>query len=159
MIFPSVRPIKEETVLDVRFRMWMQTVKQYREKETKERVQNTDQLDSSQKHGWKSVEDNVRKSVLHVSPLDKGKGLVVMTRDIYDKMTQEVLERAQKEVRSLGRALARVFGLKDKGGKEKLSRCFENVSSWAMGALVERATAKTHKPPGEGGVPMSRPIF
>ena len=45
-------PAKEELILDVRYQMWMETVKKYWEKETKEGVQQSDQLDRTQSLAW-----------------------------------------------------------------------------------------------------------
>ena len=62
IIFPSGRPTKEETVMSVRLQMWMDLVKKYREEETKDGVQRSEQLDSSQRLGLKSLEDKVFNS-------------------------------------------------------------------------------------------------
>ena len=47
------------------------------------------------------------------------------------------------------------MGLGKAEGRRNNSRCFNNMSSWAMDAPALRATAKTHKQSGEGGVPKS----
>ena len=140
VIFLSGRPSKEETVLDVRLQKWMESVRSCRATETVDGVQKTEQLDHSQKLGLKSLEEKVQKGALHIGPSDKGKGLVAMTRDMYDnmakvhvegdsKVTWRELELAQKEVRNHGRALTRVFGLGKMEGKRNRSRCFNNISS------------------------------
>ena len=104
-----------------------------------------------------------------MSPSDKGKGLVVMSTDMYHRMSvihtaedEQVewrdLEDCQKEVRSHARALARMVRLGETAGKKNKGRCYDNLSSWACDPPVMRCTAKTHKPVGPGGVPKSRPI-
>ena len=115
------------------------------------------------------MENKVKKGLLHISPSDKGKKIVAMSRDTYDKMTEphikgdkkttwKELEEAQKTVRNHGRALSRVFGLGGAEGRRNRARCFNNVSSWAMEAPTLRSMAKTHKATGDNGVPKSRPI-
>ena len=43
-------------------------------------------------------------------------------------------------------------------GDRNVSRCHDNLSSWACDPPVLRATAKTHKAVGADGKPKSRPI-
>ena len=71
-----------------------------------------------------------------MSPSDKGKGLVVIERDLYDKMARTYvesdipstwtnMEKVQKEVRNHGRALAKVFALaqmKEEGTRQGATR-------------------------------------
>ena len=59
VIFLSGRPPKEETVLDVRLQIWMESVRSYRATETVDGVQKTEQLDHIQKLGLKSLEEKV----------------------------------------------------------------------------------------------------
>ena len=73
--------MKEETVMDVRLGLWIGIVKKFYTEHTKEGVQNSDQLSKEQMIGRKSVQNKVRKGVLHVSPSDKGKGMVIMDTD------------------------------------------------------------------------------
>ena len=68
------------------------------------------------------------------------------------------LDKAQKEVRAHGRSLARVFNLGADKGKRNKSRCYNNVSSWAMDPPILRAQAKTHKQVEGDGMPKSRPV-
>ena len=70
VIFPAGRPAKEETALDVRLRMWMETVRTYRTIETKEGKQKSNQLDNSQKQGFKSLEEKVKKGTIHIGSAD-----------------------------------------------------------------------------------------
>ena len=74
----------------------------------------------------------MRKGVIHIGPSDKGKGLVAMSRDMYDNKTKihvegdvktswKDLETAQKDVRDHGRVLARVFDLGKAEGKRNRS--------------------------------------
>ena len=46
IIFPTGRPPKEEAVMNVRYQMWMDSVRRYREKETEDGVQRSEQLDN-----------------------------------------------------------------------------------------------------------------
>ena len=112
----------------------------------------------------------MKKGQLHISSSDKGKGIISMDRDTYVKMavkhTKEdikvewkELEEAQRTLRSHGRCIARIFGLREKEGPRYRGRYYQNLSSWAGDASVMRATAKTHKKVGEGGVPASRSIL
>ena len=80
IIFPGGRPAKEEAAMEVRLGMWMAVVKDHYNKETKDGVQITDQLDRVQMAERKSVQMKVRKGVLHISSSNKGKGLVAMDR-------------------------------------------------------------------------------
>ena len=170
IIFPGGKPAKEEVLMDVRLGMWMGIVKKYYTEETKEGVQNSDQLTKKQMMGRKSVQLKVKKGQLHISSSDKGKGIISMDRDTYVKMavkhTKEdikvewkELEEAQRTLRSHGRCIARIFGLREKEGPRNRGRYYQNLSSWAGDASVMRATAKTHKKVGEGGVPASRSIL
>ena len=68
------------------------------------------------------------------------------------------LAYAQKTVRGHSRALSRIFTVGFNEGNRNRTRCYANLSSWAGDAPGMRATAKTHKGPGEDGVPKSRPI-
>ena len=70
----------------------MDSVKRYREMETKDGKQKTNQLDNTQVQGLKSVEEKVKKGVLHISPSDKGKRLVVINGDTYNTMTKTHVE-------------------------------------------------------------------
>ena len=162
IIFPGGKPAKEEVLMDVRLGMWMGIVKKYYAEETKEGVQSSDQLTKKQMMGRKSVQLKVKKGQLHISSLNKGKGIISMDRDTYVKMavkhTKEdikvewkELEEAQRTLRSHGRCIARIFGLREKEGPRYRGRYYQNLSSWAGDASVMRATAKTHKKVGEGG--------
>ena len=116
--------------------------KKYYAEETKECVQNSDQLTKEQMMGRKSVQLKVKKGQLHISPSDKGKGIVAMDRDTYDKMAvkhtkEEIkverkdLEEAQRTLRSHGRCIARIFGLGEKKGPWNRAKSYQNLSSWA----------------------------
>lgn len=100
------------------------------------------QLLSQEMQGKKSLLKIITAGELHVSPSDKGKGLVVMALDMYHQMSvvhtegdREVgwreLEESQREIRAHARALARIVNLGAEGGNRNQARCFDNVSSHA----------------------------
>ena len=62
----------EETVIDVRLKMWMGTANRYRQTDTTEGVKKTGQLDHTQRQGLKSLEEKVKKGIVHIRPSDKG---------------------------------------------------------------------------------------
>ena len=106
---------------------------------------------------------------MYVGPSDKGKGIVVMTVDMYDKMSVthtrddtkvdwKTLQATQRELRGHSRALARIVRLGADQGNKNRGRCYDNVSSWAGDPPNLRCVAKTHKEVGKEGVPKSRPI-
>ena len=77
-------------------------------------------LDKSQSIGRMKINKRVRKREIHVSPSDKGKGVVVMPLDLYAKLVEvhtskdkEVrwaeFEEAQKVVRSHSRSLGKIW--------------------------------------------------
>ena len=79
---------------------------------------------------------------IHISPSDKGKGLVVMPVDMYHKMCRTLLENdvkvewkeledSQREIWAHARALARITRLGEAGGSRNNARCFDSLSSWA----------------------------
>ena len=170
IFFPPARPMKEEIVLEVRKEMWSSLVKQYiQENCGPQGKQNTDQLTKSQIRGKIKLVTRVRKGEIHISPSDKGNGLVVMPMDMYRKLVtshtqkdQEVnwqdLEEAQKLIRSHARSLGKIFNLGTNEGDNNRERCHQNLSSWACDPPVLRAVAKTHKATHPQDVPKSRTI-
>ena len=110
----------------------------------------------------------MKEKEIYVGPSDKGKGMVVMSLELYHQMSvvhtlgdQEItwkdLEDIQKEVRGHSRALAKIVRLGDNGSNLNQARCYDNMSSWACDVPVLRCVAKTHKA-AQNGVPKSRPI-
>ena len=83
VFFPPARDIKEEAVLEVRKELWSNVTLQYiRENCDQLGNQTSTQLTRSQKAGKAKLIARVRKKEIHVSPSDKGMGMVVM-----DKLT------------------------------------------------------------------------
>ena len=66
--------------------MWIEIVRKYCSEETRDGVQKSDQRNREQREGRKNIQLKVRKCLVHISPSDKVKGLVVTDRDTYDKM-------------------------------------------------------------------------
>ena len=101
------------------------------------------------------LEEKVKKGVLHVSPSDKGKRLVVMNRDTYDKMTQvhvegdiktdwKQLEESQKLIRNHGTALSRVFGLgRAEGRRNKMLQQYEFMGDGCTHTKVNSQDSQT----------------
>ena len=150
--------------------MWTSIFKDYVKQNCNEKGdQKTDQLTNEQELGRLKLLKRVAKGEIIIMPSDKGKGLVVMTKETYEKMAQEhvgkdeivdwdYLKSAQNEVRAHGRSLIRIFNVGKAGGPRNAARCHDNVSSWAQDPPVLRCVAKTHKPVGPDGIPKSRPI-
>ena len=127
------------------------------------------QLTKEESLGKASLVKRVSNGEIHISPSDKGKGLVVMSVDMYHRMCivhteadkkveWRELEECQKEVRSHARALARMVKLGESAGGRNRGRCFDNISSWACDPPVLRYLAKIHKPLELEIIPKSRPI-
>ena len=68
------------------------------------------------------MEERVRKGKTHISPADKGKGMVAMPLSMYEKLVEEhtkndvevnwkEIEEAQREVRAHGHCIARIFSI------------------------------------------------
>ena len=79
----------------------------------------------------------VRKGEIHISPSDKGNGIVVMPMDMYGKLvkthtdkekevTWKDLEEAQKVIRSHSRSLGKICGLGQNEGDRNTDRCHQN---------------------------------
>ena len=165
IIFPPGRPTKEEAVLEVRREMWTNLTQQYiKEKCDPKGKQITHQLDKSQTRGKLKLTMRVRKGEIHVSPSDKGNGIVVMPMDMYGKLvrthtdkdrevTWKDLEEAQKLIRSHSRSLGKICGLGTNEGDRNTDIYHQNLSSWACNPLILRAVAKTHKATDPEGTP------
>ena len=89
VIFPPARNAKEEALIEVRSQMWSETFNEYVSKNCKEDgSQKTEQLSKSQERGKIKVMMRVNKKEIHVSPADKGGGIVVMPLYMYQKMVR-----------------------------------------------------------------------
>ena len=126
-------------------------------------------LDSSQMRGRIKINKRIASREIHVSPSDKGGGIVVMPLSMYAKLVEshtdkdkEVswndLENAQKVIRSHARSMGKILNIGENEGERNVARCHSNLSSWACDAPVLRAVAKTHKAPDKQGYLKSRPI-
>ena len=103
---------------------------------------------------------------MHITPNDKGKGIVVMDMEVYQAMSivyakgdKEIewakLEEFQRELRAHSRALANIFNLGEGLGDRNQTRCYDNISSWACDLPIMRCLPK---PTGPEGIPKSRPV-
>ena len=129
---PPARPVKEECVLQTRENAWMEEWRRYRGEECgKEGSQQHHQLTREECLGKASLLKRVSKGEIHISPSNKGKGLVVMSTDLYHDMSVvhtlgdkkvdwRELEDSQREVRAHARALSRMVNLGEAGGVRKL---------------------------------------
>ena len=66
----------------------------------------------------------VKKGQLHISPLDKGKGIVAMDGDTYNKMA---VKHTKEDIKVEWKDLE----LGEKEGPRNRARCYQNLSSWA----------------------------
>ena len=123
VIFPPGRNAKEEVLLEVRSEMWRQELEKY--------------IDDNYKL---KITTRVNKGELDISLADKGKWIVAMPLSIYQMIVrthtskdQEVswsqIEKAQREIRSNARSLAKIFRLGENKGERNQSRCHDNISS------------------------------
>ena len=82
----------------------------------------------------------MRKGEIYVSPLDKGKGVMVIPLAMYSEMVEahtckdkevkwEELEEAPKTIRSHARSLGKIFKIGENEGDRNVSRCYSNLSS------------------------------
>ena len=127
-------------------------------------------LTPAAERGRLKVAKLVRQKKIVCMPSDKGKGMVVVDRDIYERMgsdhttADDVIDlkqarKCQAETNGHARALSRIFNVGQANGPRSQARCFDNATSHATHIPNMRAVAKTHKPPKEpNGHPQSRPI-
>ena len=170
VFLPAHRPVKEECNLETRRAAWMREWNEYREKNCDTKgSQEQHQLSAEERQGKVSLMKRVAAGELYVGQSDKGKGLVVMTTDLYHQMSvvhtkedQKIswreLQDTQREIRANSRALAKIFQLGHGPSDRNKTRCYDNISSWAGNPPIMRCQAKTHKPVGPTGIPMARPI-
>ena len=90
---PPPRPVKEECVLQTRQEAWMEVWRRYVGKECRARgSQEHNQLTKQEIAGKVSLLKRVNAGEIHVSPSDKGKGMVVMPTEMFHKMCSSHLK-------------------------------------------------------------------
>ena len=118
VIFPPGRPVKEEAKIETRIGIWKEVIEKYIREKTEEGGKQSVNLDSSQKRGREKINKRVMNREIHVSPSDKGKGIVVMPLTMYSKLVEDhtskdkevswdELEDAQKMIRSHSRSIGK----------------------------------------------------
>ena len=96
------------------------------------------QLDPEEMAGCTSLLKRVAERDTHITPSDKGKGIVVMDMEVYLAMSivhtkgdKEIewaeLEESQRELRTHSRALANIFNLGEGLGDRNQTRCYDNI--------------------------------
>ena len=170
VFMPPYRPVKEECILQTRNQVWMDKWRRYRDEYCKkDGSQEHQQLTKDEIKGKTSLLKRVSAGELYIGPSDKGKGVCVMSVEMYDKMSivhtegdtevdWKTLQATQRELRGHSRAMARIVNLGAGQGNKNRGRCYDNISSWANDPPNLRCVAKTHKPVGKDGIPKSRPI-
>ena len=172
IVFPGGRNPKEEAEIEVRKQTWLEIVNKYISENCKNEEKEQDltkQMSGDQIAGRKKLQQRVRKGEIHISCSDKGKRVVVMPLDMYEKVTARhtvndkkvtwsELRESQKTVTAHSRALAKIFRIGASLGPRNQSRCHNNCTTWAQDPPTLRSAAKTHKPAQEDGTPKTRPI-
>ena len=111
----------------------------------------------------------MKNKELIVLPSDKGKGIIVITMDMYKTMGFDHTARdkeigwdemrlAQREMNANSRALVRIFWVGEAQGDKNYQRCFDNITSTAYHAPNLRASPKTHQSLAAARHPQSRPL-
>ena len=167
---PRARSVKEECTIRTHKEAWKTEWSKCLRTECRNRgSQDHHQLDPEEMAGRTSLLKRVSEGELHITPSDKGKGIVVMDMDTYLTMSlvhtkedKEIewteLEESQRELRAHSRALANIFNLGEGLGDRNQTRCYDNIFSWACDLPIMRCLPKTHKPLGPSGPPKSRPV-
>ena len=119
--------------------MWIDTINKYRLMNTKDGKQIRNQLTESQRRGNHKLELIVSKGKIHVSPSDKGNGIVIMPMDMYSKLVKirtdkdtEVSWEDLEEIRSHSRSLAKITGLGVNEGEKNVDSMWK---LWRMPLL------------------------
>ena len=124
------------------------------------------QLDREEMAGKMTLIKRVSAGKIHVGPSYKGKGIVVMSTDMYHEMSVthtegdlkvggKEFQETQREDRGHSRVMARIVSLGKGGGNANQGRCYDNISSWACDPPVLRCVAKAHKEVGPKGFSKS----
>ena len=96
VIFPLGRPVKEEAKIETRIGIWKEVIQRYIRDKCKEGGKQEVNLDKSQSIGRMKVNKRVKNREIHVSPSDKGKGVVVMSLDSTLSWWRPILARTKK---------------------------------------------------------------
>ena len=107
IIFQPGRPVREEAKIETRIGIWKEVIQKYIRDKTEEGGKQIINLDNSQKRGREKINKRVMNREIHVSPSDKGNGIVVMPLTMYSKLVEshtskdrevnwDELENAQK---------------------------------------------------------------
>ena len=171
IVFPPGRDSKEEAEMEVRKQTWMEIASRYIRDNCKNKGEQdlSKQLTKEQIVGRVKLSKRVAKGELHISSSDKGKRVVVMPLEMYEKVTERHttkdkivdwnhLRESQKTITSHARALAKVFRIGAALGPRNQARCHNNCTTWAQDPPTLRCVAKTHKPVLNDGTPKTRPI-
>ena len=138
VMFLPGRSGKEEAKIETKIAIWKEVIQRYIRDNCKEGGRQEMNLDRSQSMGRMKINKRVRKREIHASPSDKGKGVVVMSLDIYAQLVEahtskdkevkwEDLEEAQKVVRSHSRSLERIWNVGENEGERNVVRCHSNL--------------------------------
>ena len=88
VIFPPGRSGKEEAKIETRIAIWKEVIQRYMRDNCSEEGRQEVNLSKSQSIGRMKINKRVRKREIHVSPSDKGKGMVVMSLEMYSKLVE-----------------------------------------------------------------------
>ena len=140
-------------------------MKEHCDENGKQHIQN---LSQAAQHGRIKLAKLMKNKEHIVIPSDKGKGIVVISMDMYKTMGFDHMARdkeigwdemrlTQREMNANSRALVRIFGVGEAQGEKNYQRCFNNATSTAYHNPNLRASPKTHQPQQQPVTPSPDP--
>ena len=161
---------RAEAELATRHDLWLRSCLNFKNNKcNKDGSQHDSNITPGEQLALKSLTKKVVEKKIVVMQADKGKMLVVVDTDTYQRMSEDhvdpadligpdQLRQSERILSAQAKALTNTLGVGRLQSQKNFARCYDNVASSAEDAATLKLLPKTHKPLRPQGYPQSRPV-